>query len=398
MIALFLGLAFGAEWVVGTNIDSVQQAVDKAEPGDTILLGPGEWLGPVVIDKAITLGSSGGTLVGELGTTLTIRAPGVLIDGLTLRSSGDELTGPDACVWVGPEATGTVIVNSDITDCLFGIWLHEVRGVRVQDNHVVGRPDVRVPSKGNGIHLFDSEQLVVTGNTVVGARDGIYVSATDDSVISHNEVSDQRYGIHYMYSHDNVVEFNTANNNSGGIALMESRGLTIHANIARNNERQGILFRDVMTTTITDNIVENNGQGLFFFSSLDNTIRGNWIAGNQIGAKIWAGTERNVVEGNAFVSNAEQVFYIAHEDQEWGPNYWSDHLGWDQDGDGLGDRPYRNDAFMAQLLHTYPQAVLLMNSPTLELLMQMQHKLPALHVATVTDAHPLMVPTAKGTQ
>jgi nitrous oxidase accessory protein len=381
-----------AELRVGQHAASVAEAVAAAEPGDHVVLGPGEWPGPVDIDKAITLRSDGGVLVGTDDTTLRILAPGVVLDGLVLRGSGDDMQGPDACVWVGPEAAGTVIRGSEITDCLFGIWLHEVTGVQILDNHVVGRPDVMVHSKGNGIHLFDSEQLTVRGNTVEGARDGIFVSATEDSLIANNRVTGQRFGIHYMYSYDNTVEGNTLVDNGGGIALMQSLRLVIRDNVATGSDRHGILFRDVQYSTITGNRVEGNTEGLFFFSSLDNVITNNIIANNQIGARIWAGTERNEIHDNAFVGNREQVFYVASADQTWGANYWSDYLGWDQDGDGLGDRPYRNDALTASLLHAYPAATLLLNSPGIELLRLLQQRLPALRVPTVIDEHPLLSP------
>lgn len=387
-----VGMALAAEIVVGENTQSVQEAVDQAVAGDKVVLPEGRWPGPVVVRDPITVVSRGGILVGNEGTALRIESPGVALEGLVIEGSGDDLQGPDACVYVAPGGAGTVIRDSRFTDCLFGIWLHEVRGARVVNNVVIGRPDAIAPRKGNGIHLFDSDQLEIRGNTVSGARDGIYVSATENSLIAENNVSNQRYGIHYMYSHDNIVEGNVANDNSGGLALMQSRGLTVRGNVAKNNRRHGILFRDAQYCEITGNRVEGNAEGLFFFSSLDNTIVGNVIASNQIGARVWAGTERNDIHDNAFVANRQQVFYVASEDQYWGPNYWSDYLGWDQDADGHGDRPYRNDAFMAQLLHRYPQAVLLLNSPTLELLGQLQSRLPALRVPTVIDERPLLSP------
>ena len=56
--------------------------------------------------------------------------------------------------------------------------------------------------------------------------------------------------------------------------------------------------------------------------------------------------------------NRRHIFYVGTSDLEWGleqaGNYWSDYLGWDQDGDGLGDRPYRIDNFTNSLVYRYP--------------------------------------------
>ncbi|MCO4773850.1 MAG: nitrous oxide reductase family maturation protein NosD [Deltaproteobacteria bacterium] len=384
--------------VVGVDAPSVQETIDLAEDGARVLVPKGTWAGPVVVNKAITLQGDGGVIDGgRVGTVVRLEAPGARLLNLNIKSSGDDRGGPDSCVYVTPEAIGAAVVDSEITDCTFGIWVHEGREVRIEGNHVVGRPDLGHRSnRGNGIHLFDSTGLQVVGNRVEGARDGIYVSATEDSLIAENHTSDLRYGIHYMYSWRNTIRDNTASRNTAGIALMSSQHIVVQRNHSADNEAHGILFRDVQYSRIEANVVENNGEGLFFFSSLDNTIEGNRVAHNAIGARVWAGSERNVIRGNDFVGNKEQVFYVAATDQEWGDaedgNYWSDYLGWDQDMDGRGDRAYRVDSTTAGLVHRYPAAVLLLSSPALELILRVQQMVPALAVPTIIDRAPRTSP------
>ncbi len=289
------------------------------------------------------------------------------------------------------------MVDSSLVDCTFGVWVHGTTDVRIAGNRVVGREDIRqVSNRGNGIHLFDATRAAVVSNRVEASRDGVYVSATEESLIADNELSELRYGIHYMYSWNNTVRGNVARNNVSGIALMQSHHLVIEDNVATDNARHGILFRDVQWSTIARNTVERNAEGLFFFSSLDNHIRDNLLAHNDIGARVWAGTERNDVAGNAFIGNRQQVYYVASGDQAWGTpeagNTWSDYLGWDQDGDGRGDRPHRLDALRATLLHRFPAAALLLNSPALELLVRLQELLPALRVPAITEESPALSP------
>jgi nitrous oxidase accessory protein len=400
MLAYWLfAVAAAAELHVGESAPDLQSTVDLAVDGDTVVVPAGRWTGPVVLDRAITLtAEAGGVIVTSgAGHTVRIAAPGAVVDRITVEGSGHEFDGEDACIHIDPTATGAVVQDSAMSACLWGIWVHETHDVKLLGNSVGGLPGVRDADRGNGIHLFDALNVEVRGNTVQHARDGIYVSATEQSVIADNVASNQRFGIHYMYSYDNEISGNITTDNVLGTALMTSFRLKVHHNVAKRNTRQGMLFRDIQYCDVHDNLAEANGEGLFFYSSLDNDIHHNVLRGNQVGARVWAGTERNRVWGNAFVGNRQALFYVSAHDQAWGTpeeggNYWSDHLAWDQDGDGFTDRPYRADATTATLLYTYPAAVLLLTSPALELLRAMTARLPALRVPSVVDARPLMHP------
>lgn len=370
-------------------------ALSAARPGDVIELAPGVFRGPITIDKALILRGRGGLVDGgDAGTAVRVAAPGVRIEGLGVRGSGTDIGAPDACVFVEESATGAVLRENVLEDCAFGIWVHRTDGARLVGNRIRGRDGIRVADRGNGIHLFDASNAVVESNVVEGVRDGVYVSATEDSLIASNQAHDVRFGIHYMYSWDNTLRGNVTTGNVVGIALMESRNLVVEANEARDNSRQGLLFRDVQDSTIRFNQLERNGNGMFFFSSVDNSIEDNVVLDNDMGLKVWAGTKRNRVVGNLIRGNREQVHYVGAEDQIWGAegrgNRWGDYLGWDQDGDGVGDRPHRVDSFTAGLLYRYPSAVLLLRSPALETLAHLADRLPLLRTPTIVDRAPLV--------
>jgi nitrous oxidase accessory protein len=375
--------------------DDLQSLVERANAGDVIEIGPGTHRGPLRIDVPLTLRGAGGVIDGGGdGTVVFVNAPGTRLEGLTIRASGDDVGAPDACIYVAPEATGSVIERNTLSDCAFGIWIHQTAGVEVVGNQVTGRKDVRVTDRGNGIHLFDASDLSVRENVVRDARDGIYVAVTEDSLIENNVTQNVRFGIHYMYSYRNTIRGNEAHDNIIGIALMESRNLVVEGNHATGNTRQGLLFRDIQSSEIRRNRLRRNGNGMFFFSSTENVIEDNEVIDNEMGIKIWAGTRRNRVEGNVIRANREQVFYVGAEDQIWGEsgrgNYWGDYLGWDQDGDGVGDLPHRVDSFTAGLLYRYPSAALLLRSPALETLVHLADRLPMLRTPTIIDLSPLI--------
>ena len=402
--AALVGLTLSLAWAPTTSATVVRVApgtadlqgvLDSARAGDIVELGPGVWSGPLVLRTAVTLRGAGAVLDGgSVGTVLRIEAPSATVEGLTIRDSGDDLQQRDACVFVTKDADAATLADNHLSGCAFGIWVNKTRHVRILRNRVVGSVAGHRSNRGNGIHLFDSQFLVVAGNEVSGGRDGIYVSATEHSVIVDNRLEGTRYGVHYMFSYDNTITGNMAIGNASGIALMGSIRLLVTGNYARGNEEHGILFRDVQYTTIAANTVEQNNEGLFFYSSTDNVIMGNQIIQNAVGAKIWAGSIDNRVSGNVFSANRRQIFYVAQEDLELGGdapgNLWGDYLGWDQDGDGIGDRPYKVDNFSTHLVYKYPAAALLVRSPALELLGFLQDRMPVLRIATVVDRQPLM--------
>jgi nitrous oxidase accessory protein len=379
----------------GAEPGNLQALLDRARPGDVIEVGPGSYAGPIRIDKPVILRGRGGVINGGgVGTPVVVAAPGARIEGLVVTSSGEDIGAPDACIYIEQSATGAVLLDNTLRDCAFGIWVHETEGVQIVGNRVWGREGVRVADRGNGIHLFNARHLLIRGNELHGVRDGIYVSATEESLIEGNVVEGVRFGVHYMYSYSNVLRSNVTNDSTLGIALMESHDLIVEDNFASGNRREGLLFRDVRGSQIRRNQLERNGTGMFFYSSTENVIEDNVILDNEIGLKVWAGTRRNRIEGNVIRGNREQVFYVGAEDQIWGEsgrgNYWGDYLGWDQDDDGVGDRPHRVDSFTAGLIYRYPSAALLLRSPALEMLAHLADRLPLLRTPTIVDRAPLL--------
>jgi len=381
-------------------VGRLQETIDRAAVGDVVEVGPGEHAGPIRVDRAIVLRGAGGAIDGGgRGRVLTLAAAGIRVEGLTIHASGSDLGQPDACLYLEPEASGAIVRDNELYDCAFGIWVHETEGAQLIANRIRGRAELRVADRGNGIQLHDASHLVVRDNEISVARDGIYVAATEDSLIERNEMHDLRFGIHYMYSYRNRIRENESRHNKIGFALMGSFHLVVTGNRAFDNVRNGLLFRDVQYCRIEGNRLERNGTGLFFYSSTDNEILSNEVVDNELGIKVWAGSLRNRVEGNVIRANRRQVFYVGAEDLTWGEsgrgNHWSDYLGWDQDGDGIGDRPYRLNSLEANLLQSHPSVSLLLRSPALEILSRMAARMPILHTPTIVDVAPLLDPDVR---
>lgn len=391
-----LAPAFAATWVAGVDAPSPAEALALAADGDVVELGDREWTGPLVVDRSVTLRGPGLIRSTGAGDTLRIDAPDAVVERVRVAGSGSSMDAQDACVRFTPRATGAILRESDLSGCLFGVWVDQTARARIEGNTVAGRADLTDTDRGNGIHTHDASELVIRANTVRDVRDGLYIAATENTVITENLLSHVRYGIHYMYSYDNEVSHNVTRFDGSGVVLMSSKRLDVHHNIATDNREHGILLREMNDSQIHHNVTERNLYGIFLYLAVRCDIHDNVVRHNDVGSKVWGGQEDNRIWRNAYIANAQQVMYAGVRGEVWGAeeggNYWSDHLSWDQDGDGLGDRPYRADAATAALLHRFPQAVFLLTSPTLELLRAMEARLPALAVPTVRDPRPLVRP------
>ena len=297
-------------------------------------LPAGDYSGQFLIDQPMTLVCAPGAVIhGEnRGNVLTVRAPGVTIEGCRLRESGRDLTSMNAAIFLEPAANGAVIRNNDLQGAGFGIWAELNRDVLIEGNRIQGEPSLRSQDRGNGIHLFSVKGARVLDNQVRHTRDGIYIDNSNGNSIERNLFEDLRYGVHYMFSHDNRVIGNTTRRTRTGYALMQTRKLTVIGNRSEEDQNYGVLMNYITYSELRDNVVTRvqrgdtggdsmisggEGKALFIYNSLFNTIENNHFQHSELGIHLTAGSEDNRITGNAFVGNVQQVKYVAVRTQEW---------------------------------------------------------------------------------
>lgn len=373
---------------------SIAAAIARAAPGDVIRVERGHYRERLLIDKPLTLkGIDRPTLNGGLkGDTIRVTAEDVTIEGLIVRNSGDSLIEQNAGIYIRPGAHRAVVRNCDLSYNLFGLWIEKANDVRIENNLITGKRDYRSASRGNGIQLYNTQRARIVGNRISFVRDAIYVDVSHHAVFRGNRLHHSRYGTHYMNSYYNLWEDNEAHHNRGGLALMEVRNQIVRNNRAWGNSDHGIMLRTIQDSVIEGNVVAGNGRGFFIYDAEYNTLRDNLVMDNTVGVHLWAGSYRNKAEGNDFILNRTQIKYVASRDETWPGNYWSNYVGWDRNGDGVGDVSYEANDMVDYLSWRHPMMKLLLASPAVQTLRMVSQQFPLLRATSIVDPRPRMAP------
>lgn len=396
-----------------TPDDNLQKKLDASADGDTLILAPGRYLGNFVVNHQITLTAENQDDAAIIdakgqGHALVLKQSDVVIENLTIINWGHNLTEQDSGIYADTNASNIMIKANRLKGDGFGIWLQKGKNIKVLDNVIQGNNSLRSADRGNGIQLSIVQDVEVKNNEVFHTRDGLYIISSQNNVLENNIMHDLRYGVHYMYSHSNKVLNNSAYNTRAGYALMSSRNLVVDGNRSVNSEDYGFLMNFITSSVISNNQIENvwtkpenkvlgrDGKGLFVYNSAYNTIKNNRIDTAEIGIHLTAGSENTKVYGNSFINNPVQVKYVSNKKQEWSfegkGNYWSNYLGWDMNGDNIGDVVFEPNDGIDQLIWQYPEMKMIMDSPIVLILRWVQKEFPVLKPPGVKDSFPLMQP------
>lgn len=398
LVALAATPAAAATIDVAAEPGRLAAAIAQAAPGDVLKLAAGRHQGGVVIDKPLTLEGGPGAVVdgGGKGRTIQVSSPDVTVRGLEITGSGLDLETMDAGVFLDKTAERAVVEGNRVLDNLVGVYVWGAKDARVEDNRIVGRTDLRVNERGNGISLWNSPGAQILRNDISEGRDGIFVTTSRNNRFVGNRFAHVRFAVHYMYCNQSEVSDNVSTGNDVGFALMYSTGLTVADNVSTRDREHGVLLNYANQSTVVGNRVDGSKKCVFIYNANKNRIAHNVFQGCAIGIHFTAGSERNRMSGNAFIGNEVQVMYVGTRDVVWADegrgNYWSDNPAFDLDGDGIADTAYRPNDVVDRVVWAVPLAKLLLNSPAVQVVRWSQSQFPALMPGGVVDPYPLMRP------
>jgi len=394
-----IALMNAEELQVAANFKDLTRVIQIAEPGDILKLSPGFYYGSITLDKPITIdGQNGAKLIGNKNSSIiTISASDVIIKGLEISGSGSSHENFDSGIRLLKSATNAIIENNKILGNLIGINVHGAKNSLLKNNIIEGRLDRRMNDRGNSIYLWNARNTKIFGNDIKYGRDGIFVTTSNGNNFKGNRFRDLRFAIHYMYAHDSIIADNISQNNHLGYAIMNSNNVIVQGNVSQNDKKYGIMLNYTNKSQIIGNIITNNsGKCLFIYNAHKNIVKDNRFEKCDIGIHFSAGSEKNKIYQNAFISNRTQVKYAGSKWVNWSEegkgNFWSDHASFDLNNDGIADSIYRPNDIMDKILWTHPAAKSLLGSPAVQLIKWSQSAFPALLPGGVIDKNPLMQP------
>lgn len=349
---------------------ALQILIDEAKPGETIVLEDGQYLGPAIIDKKLTIKGNHQAVVTADGkqTVIDIRSNHVVIQGISIiqQSAGES----SAIVVKSDRVT---LENLSIETRGFGIMLRNADEGRIKNNRISwsganNNEQARLSTKNNGIDLFDSHDNLIESNEISDLRDGIYLENSHRSKVVDNRIYRSRYGIHCMYTDGTLVTGNQGEYNVTGAMIMGVRDATVSDNSFRkqseNVNSQGLLLFDVQTSLIDSNIVEGNRVGIYMEQSSDNRLTNNSVWRNFMGVQFLE-SGNNQFHNNQFIANVIEAEALESSGNRMENNYWDAVQGLDLNDDGLSDIPYAINPFYQQLIQKTPAYQLFFQSPSM---------------------------------
>jgi nitrous oxidase accessory protein len=377
----------------------LQALVDAAHPGDIVRVSPGTYRGDLLIDKPLRLVGYGRPLLRGSGTgsVIRVRAADVTLEGLDIDGMGGGDLGRDTS-GIHVAAPGVVVRDCRIHGSLFGIYLREAHGARVERTTVRGIAGLAPGEKGSGIHVWNTDGFRLVDNRIDDTRDGFYIQSSPHGVLIRNTASDVRYGLHYMFSDDNVFEDNVFQRADAGTALMYSKRITFRRNQFLHNRgfaSVGLLFKSCDDVLAEDNLIADNARGIFLEGSYRNVFRRNIIAESDTAIVLYDSCGGVRIEGNSFVANLTPLTLVGRRtDTVFSGNYWSDNDEPDLDGDGRSDRPFRLSNVFDHLRGNLTAADLFAQGLGASVLATAERTFPVLAPILVEDPSPLARPAS----
>lgn len=356
----------------------LQPIIDQADSGETIILEPGIYSGPVYINKdGIIIDGQGKCIITGLDSLSVVNIEGnnVHIKNLVITNSG----GSHDLIDCGVKITGSnnTVENCRIKECLFGIDIFKSDNNLIANNEISSLSRRKKALKGDAIRLWWAKRNTLRGNYWHGVRDMV-IWYSSENLIEDNKGVGNRYSIHFMYAHNNRIRGNEFYENSVGVFLMYSERTIMTDNLIVGSvgiSGMCLGLKETSSNQIINNRFIYSAEGIHFDVSpyvpeQINTIQNNEIAFCGSGMFFHTNQEGNIITQNYFHNNLSQVTAEGKTANfnTWKDNYFDDYQGFDLDGDNVGDTPYELYSYVEHIWDFKKELKFFYGSPLLVIL------------------------------
>ncbi|MCM3781434.1 right-handed parallel beta-helix repeat-containing protein [Neobacillus mesonae] len=353
--------------------NSLQTLIDNASDGEVLVVPEGKYVGPVVVDKKLTIIGDGKVEVRNTANkpAIEVRANHTSIENLIINHT---YKGREAGVLIN--ADHVILRDLEIHTEGHGIMLRDANYNLIQHNRIEGSEvqSLENLNQANGIDLYKSNHNDIQNNVIRYVMDGIYIESSQNIHVESNEIADVRYAVHAMYVKHASILNNSGQNNVTGAMVMEVQNAAISGNVFRKQSKnvnaQGMYLFDVHDSVIDQNTLEGNRVGFFIQSSSNNLIRKNTVIENFVGVQLIS-SKGNVIESNDFVSNVIEAAVMGSENNSIQHNYWDSSQGVDINGDGSSELSHFMNPFYQNLVSRNSAYQLFFQSPGMTFLSEM---------------------------
>jgi parallel beta-helix repeat protein len=259
---------------------SIQNAIDRARPGDTIEVMPGIYNEQLVVD----------------------------VDNLTIRGINSETGGAGAVLPTldGKEEIfdGLIVSANNVRFEGFEIRNYLANAVLAQYARNLTLSSLRVEKTGlYGIHILNSNDVTIDNVVASGTTDvGIYLNASRNSRIVNCETHGNTIGIHVENCLGTSIETNIVHDNSCGIMVsaLPNNVSTVakECRITRNRILNNNARNSGELSTFIGGLPE--GAGILILSADDTEVTANEIRGNATYAVAVLGRQSSTDSGGGF--------------------------------------------------------------------------------------------------
>ena len=281
LLILATGFAYAKDWHVPGDCDKIQECLDKALPGDRVLVAPGIYEENITLTSGVELigvdGADDTTIMAFTGTVVMANAvsfrttiKGFTIDGVD--QSGDSNYGIEC-------HNNALLIIRDVTITNTGTF-----GIHCPDSSPT-ISKVRIDNTGGGIYCFHPSSPTISNVTIDNIRGyGINCYMSSSPPISNVTITNiSHFGIYCQSSSSPTISNVTIDNTgAGGIYCVGASSPTISNVTINNTGEDGIRCENSSSPTISKVRIERcsaDADGISCYGS-NPKIRGSVIKHN----------------------------------------------------------------------------------------------------------------------